>query len=57
MDASKLLAKTQLKEHHFFFFFPLNLGMLGYLFTGVQVRLPVKMLCAPLAQCSKKQYA
>lgn len=56
MDASKLLAKTQLKEHHFFFF-PLNLGMLGYLFTGVQVRLPVKMLCAPPAQCSKKQYA
>jgi len=56
MDASKLLAKAQLKEHHFFFF-PLNLGMLGYLFTGVQVRLPVKMLCAPPAQCSKKQYA
>lgn len=31
--------------------------MLGCLFTGVQVRLPVKLLSAPPAHCSKKQYA
>lgn len=38
MDASKLLAKTQLKEQHIFFW---NLKMLCSLFSSDQVRLPV----------------
>jgi len=52
MDASKLLAKTQLKEQHIFFW---NLRMLCCLFTSVQIRLPVIILSA-LTLCSGKQY-
>lgn len=53
MDASKLLAKTQLREQHFF---SLNLRMLCCLFPSFQIRLPVKILSA-LTLCSKNHHA